>query len=92
VKCSRNETFSVAVQLAQQQKNGRDVSTVDAAAIVPVECTTSVRPWIASMVLTSGAFTPGSAEANAQTVYTPGWVKPASATAKVKMYWARRSG
>jgi hypothetical protein len=91
IKCSRNETFSVAVQLEQQQKTGRTSTMVDAAAIVPVECTTGVRPWSALMVLTSGAFNTGSAQAKAQTVYTPGWVSPSSAAALVKMYWARKS-
>jgi len=91
VKCSRPESFSIAVQLAQQQKSGRSVSTVDAAAIVPVDCTTTARPWIASMVLTSGSFESGSGDAVAQTVYTEPWVSSASASARVKMYWARRT-
>jgi hypothetical protein len=91
IKCSRTETFSVAVQLEQQQKTGKDIITVDAAAIVPVTCTTDVRPFIASMVLTSGSFTPGYGDVKAQTVYQQPWVKAANAVARVKMYWARRS-
>jgi hypothetical protein len=43
------------------------------------------------MVLTSGSFTPGNADVKAQTVYQEPWVKPANASARVKMYWARRS-
>ena len=91
ITCSRNETFSLAVQLEQQQKSGKSTSTVDAAAMVPVECTTSVRPWIASMILTSGAFTTGAADAKAQTFDAPKWVTPASAASRVKMFYARRS-
>ena len=90
VTCSRAETFNVAVQLVQQQKAGKAASTVDAANIVPVECGTTARPWTASMVLTSGAFLNGSANASAQTVNQSPWVTPAGATAPVKLYWARR--
>ena len=90
VTCSRNETFSVAVQLEQQQKSGKSKTTVDAAATVPVECTTSPRPWIASMILTSGEFVTGSAQAKAYTVNVPKWVTSAGAESAVKLYWARR--
>ena len=90
VKCSRAETFSIAVQLVQQQKSGKTPTTVDAANIVPVECSTSARPWTASMVLTSGAFQNGSATVSAQTIGTQPWVTPASATSAVKLYWARK--
>jgi hypothetical protein len=90
VKCSRAETFNIAVQLVQQQKTGKTPTTVDAANIVPVECATIARPWTASMVLTSGAFQNGSATVSAQTVNTQPWVTPASATSAVKLYWARK--
>ena len=90
VTCSRNESFSVAVQLEQQQKSGKTKTTVDAAATVPVECTTSPRPWIASMILTSGEFVTGSAQAKAFTVDVPKWVTGAGAESAVKLYWARR--
>jgi hypothetical protein len=90
VKCSRPETFNIAVQLVQQQKTGKTPTTVDAANIVPVECGTIARPWTASMVLTSGAFQNGSATVSAQTVTTQPWVTPTSATSAVKLYWARK--
>ena len=90
VKCSRAETFRIAVQLVQQQKSGKTPTTVDAANIVPVECGTIARPWTASMVLTSGAFQNGSATVSAQTIGTPPWVTPASGTSAVKLYWARK--
>ena len=90
VKCSRNESFSVAVQLEQQQKSGKSKTVVDAATIVPVACTTSARPWVASMILTSGEFVTGSAQAKAYTVDVPKWVTSAGAESAVKLYWARR--
>ena len=90
VQCSRNESLSLAVQLAQQQKAGRSSTTVDAANVISVECSTTPRPWIASMVLTSGSFQVGSATAKAQTMSTQPWVTPTSAAAEVKLLWARR--
>ena len=90
VQCSRDETFSLAVQLTQQQKTGKTPATVDAANVIPVQCSTTPRPWSASMVLTSGSFQVGSATATAQTMSTQAGVTPASATGDVKLYRARR--
>ena len=90
VKCSRNESFSLAVQLEQQQKTGKTKTSVDAAATIPVECTTSVRPWVASMILTSGEFITGPAQAKAYTMNVPKWVTSAGVESAVKLSWARR--
>ena len=90
VRCSRNQALSLAVQLAQQQKSGKNTTTVDAANTIPVECSTTPRPWIAPMALTSGAFQAGSATAKAQTLSTQPWVTPASATSTVKLFWGRK--
>ena len=90
VQCSRNEAFSLAVQLVQQQKSGKGATTVDAASTVPVDCSTTPRPWLASMVLTSGSFQVGTAAATAQTVSTKPGVTPASATGEVKLFWGRK--
>lgn len=90
VQCSRNQAFSLAVQLVQQQRSGKSTTTVDAANTIPVECSTTPRPWIAPMVLTSGSFQVGSATASAQTGSSQPWVTPASATGTVKLYWARK--
>jgi len=90
VQCSRAETFSITVQLVQQQRTGKTTTPVDAANIVPVQCSTTARPWTASMVLTNGSFQIGSATASAQTVSGQPWVTPASVTGAVKLYWARR--
>jgi hypothetical protein len=89
VRCSRDETFSLAVQLVQQQKGGRTAASVDAANVVPVTCSTTPRPWTASMVLTSGSFENGGATASAQTVGAEPWVTPAAATGAVKLYRSR---
>jgi len=90
VKCSRDETFSLAVELKQAQKVGRALTDVHAAATVPIACGTSVRPWSAPMVLTSGAFKTGTAQATAQTLDTPAWVAPAATSSAVKLYWGRK--
>lgn len=93
VKCTRNETFKVAVQLTQQQKSGKHGSTVDATAMVPVECTTVARPWTVSVVLTSGELENGWADAVATTVdaasWVTSWVTSASVEAQVKLYKGR---
>ena len=89
--CSRNATFDLAVQLVQQQKTGgKNTTTVDAANIVAVECTTTPRPWIASMVLTNASFQVGTASATAQTVSTKPGVTPTSVTGGVKLFWGRK--
>jgi hypothetical protein len=90
VRCSRDEAFGLAVQLVQQQKSGKSPATVDAANVVSVECSTTPRPWAASVVPTSGAFQIGSATAKAHTVSTQPWVTPTSAAGAVKLSWARR--
>ena len=90
VTCSRNETFSVAVELHQPQKTGREVKDVHAAATVPVQCSTTPRPWTASMLTTDGAFQNGSGTVTAATFGTEPWVNAASATAPVKMFWNRK--
>ena len=90
VTCSRNESFNLAVQLEQQQKSGKTKTTVDAAATIPVECTTTARPWVVSMILTSGEFVTGSAQAKAYTMNVPKWVTSAGVESAVKLSWARR--
>ena len=89
-QCSRNEVLSLLVRLVQQQKSGKSTTTVDAAKIIPVACSTTPQPWVAPIVLTSGSFQTGSATARAQTGSAQPWVTPASATDTVKLYWARK--
>jgi hypothetical protein len=89
VKCSRDETFDLAVTLEQEQRDGRGVTDVRAATLLPVDCTTSLRPWSATMTVTNGAFQIGSARAIAQTTDAPAWVAPTSATKTVKLFAGR---
>ena len=90
VTCSRNEAFSLAVELHQSQKAGRMPKDVHAAAMVPVQCSTTPRPWTASMATTDGAFQNGTGTVTAATFGTEPWVKVGSATASVKMFWNRK--
>jgi hypothetical protein len=90
VTCSRDEMFSVAVELHQSQKVGRVMQDVHAAATVPVQCSTTPRPWTASMMTTDGAFQNGTGTVTAATFGMEPWVKSASATSAVKMFWNRK--
>jgi hypothetical protein len=90
ITCTRTETFNLAVELRQTQKVGKDAVEVDAAATIPVYCTTGVRPWSASLYLTSGEFQVGTAQASVFTLDTPKWVTPASATKSVKLFNLRK--
>jgi len=90
VKCSRDETFDLAVTLEQEQRNEQAITDVRAATLVPVDCTTSLRPWSAAMALTNGAFHIGSARASAQITEAPAWVAPIAATKTVKLSLGRK--
>jgi hypothetical protein len=89
IQCSRPETFKLALELHQPQRVGKDVVDVHSAATEPIACSTVVRPWSASMVLTDGVYQNGSATATAQTFDAEPWVASASASAQVKLYWSR---
>ena len=86
VTCSRDETFDLALELAQTQRSGKTSGEVHAAATLPVQCTTTPRMWSASMVLTEGAFQSGTASAKAQAINAEPWVAPASASGSVKLF------
>ena len=90
IKCSRSETFKLALELHQPQRVGKDVVDVHAAATEPIACTTVARPWTASMVLTDGVFQNGNATATAQTFDAEPWVAPGAASTQVKLYRARK--
>ena len=91
VTCSRSETFSLALELHQDQRVGKVTTDVHAAAIEPVSCTTTPRPWSASMVLSNGEqFNYSAATATAQTVDAEPWVAPTSASGSVKLYRSRK--
>jgi len=78
VKCTRNDTFSLALELHQAQKAGKQTVDVHSARTIPVNCTTTGTPWSATMTLTEGAFQAAPATASAFTTSTPEWVTPAS--------------
>ena len=89
--CTRNDSFRLALELHQDQKVNGNVVDVHSASDVPVSCTTTAKPWSATMGLTPGeAFRPGAARATAATFQTPEWVAPASAAGAVKISIARK--
>jgi hypothetical protein len=89
VTCSRAEAFNVGVELHQTQKVGKNTVDVSATSTVPFACSTTPRPFSASMVLTSGAFENGTAQATVRTVDAENWVTPASVTGAVKLFRSR---
>jgi hypothetical protein len=90
VTCSRNETFSLALELHQDQRTGKETTDIHAASTEPVSCSTTPRPWSASMVTTDGPFENGTAAATAQVFDAEPWVAAASQSAAVKLYRARK--
>jgi hypothetical protein len=90
VTCSRDETFKLALELHQEQKVGKQVIDVHAAAAPTVSCSTTPTTWAQKMILTDGAWVNGPAQASAQTYQTPEWVTPASAAAAVKVVISRK--
>jgi len=86
IKCTRNDTFRLALELHQDQKVGKNVVDVHSASDIPVNCTTTALPWSGNMVLTGGqAFQAGAAKATAYTFETADWVTPASVASAVRI-------
>ena len=86
LECTRADTFRLAVELHQDQKVGKTVVDVHSAADIPVSCTTTPKPWSATMSLLPGeAFQVGAAKAVASTFQTPEWVSPVSVASPVKI-------
>jgi hypothetical protein len=90
IKCTRYDSFRLALELHQDQKVNGQVVDVHAASDIPISCWTTAQPWSATMTLTDGAWQSGAARATAQTFATPLWVTPASAAGAVKISVARR--
>lgn len=91
VRCSRDETFDLAVSLEQERHGGSEkVTDVLAATLVPVDCVTARRPWSATLTVKNDAFQAGSARATAQTTDAPAWVAPVVATKTVKLVAGRK--
>ena len=90
IQCTRNAR-SVWRSSHQDQKVNGQVVDVHSASDIPVTCTTTAKPWSASMGLMPGeAFQPGAARATAATFQTPEWVTPASAASAVKISVTRK--
>ena len=86
IRCTRNDTFRLALELHQDQKVSGQVVDVHSASDIPVACTTSAQPWSATMVLSDGEkFQMGAARATAQTFATPEWVTPAGLASAVRI-------
>ena len=86
IKCTRNDSLRLALELHQDQKVRGQIVDVHAATDIPVNCTTTAQAWSASMGLAPGqAFVAGAARATAQTFATGDWITPANASAVVKI-------
>ena len=91
IRCTRNDAFRLAVELHQDQKVNGQVVDVHSASDIAVACTTTARPWSATMTLSNGeAWQSGAARATAQTFQTPEWVAPANAAGSVKISFTRK--
>ena len=90
VTCSRDETFKLALELHQDQKIGKQVVDVHAAAAPQVDCFTSPTKWSQQMVPTEGTWQSGAARATANTYQLAEWVAPASAAGAVRIAISRK--
>ena len=91
IKCTRSESFRLALELHQDQKIGKDIVDVHSASDIPVQCATTAKSWSATMALLPGeAWQAGAARATAVTLQTPEWVTPANVASAVKVSSARR--
>ena len=91
IKCTRNDYVSLALELHQDQKVGKQVVDIHSADVLPLECTPSGGSWSTHMPLAAGeAFQAGAARATAVTFQAGEWVTPASVASPIKMSIARK--
>jgi len=92
IKCSRPDYFSLALELHQDQKVGKQVVDIHSADNFPLaECTPSGGTWSTHMPLLPGeTFKAGAARATAGTFQAGEWVTPASVASAVKISIARK--
>lgn len=83
VTCSRDGD-QLAVQVSVRQR-GANKTFVDGSGEVSVTCSTTAKPWTASVVPSAGTFTGGSASATATTHQAPSWVAPGTASRMIKI-------
>ena len=91
LRCSRDETFDLAVTVEQEQKVKRLPTFVTATRTLPVACQTTTQPWIALVVPASGqVFDNSSVDVSAATVNLPNGITAASALTSLKPAWAKK--
>jgi hypothetical protein len=90
MKCTRDETIPLRLELRQEQRVGKEVVNVHTTAMTQVACSPTTTTWGRKMFLTSGAWQAGPAQATATTIYTPDWVAPASVSSGVKLSVVRK--
>ena len=92
VTCNKAETQgqTLRIDLSQDQKVGKNTTTVQGSIDVPFTCSTTAKTWSAVVFPTTGGFASGDATATVKTVNTPKWYAPSSTTSAVKVVVARR--
>ena len=90
MKCTRDETIPLRLELRQEQRVGKEVVSVHTTATTQVACSPTTTTWGRKMFLTTGAWQAGAAQATATTVYTPDWVAPASVSSAVRLSVVRK--
>ena len=90
MKCTRDETIPLALELHQDQKVGKVVVDVHSAATTQVACSPTTTTWARKMFLSQGAWQAGAARATATTYNTAEWVAPAAVSGAVKLSIIRK--
>ncbi len=90
MKCTRDETIPLALELHQDQKVAKVVIDVHAAATTQVACSPTTTTWARKMFLTDGTWQTGAARATATTFNTAEWVAPASVSNAVRLAIVRK--
>jgi hypothetical protein len=88
--CSRAETFDLAVDVKQDQRLRRALTTASGKTTIHVGCDATPKPWIASVTAPSGGFENSVAAVNVQTANTTIGVTPGATSGAVQLSWARR--
>ena len=90
MNCTRDETILLRLELRQDQKTGKEVNQVHTTATTQVACSPTTTTWARKMVLESGTWQAGAAQATATTIDTPDWVAPASVSRGVRLSVVRK--
>ena len=90
MKCTRDETIPLALELHQDQKVGKVVVDVHSAATTQIACSPTTTTWARKMFLSQGTWQAGAARATATTYNTAEWVAPAAVSGAVKLSIIRK--